>query len=247
MQLVPVLEIRHGKCVHTEFKNQFAEEVIKEDVIEVVSRLTEKGVQRLHIVDVDAIESGEPENVNLIRKVKLQFPDTELQVIGGIKCIESAYVWADAGVDYLILSGRASRQRDLLDDICMEFPHRVMAEIDCNQKKLASDGLDPIEQLLRNAQRLENDGVMGLIVTHIGNSGMRDKSSLAILGEFTESLEIPVYANGGINNTQDLEALLASHVKTPAGILVGKPLHNGEICLDSAHGLLQQYLSSRVA
>ncbi|MGX5172584.1 1-(5-phosphoribosyl)-5-[(5-phosphoribosylamino)methylideneamino]imidazole-4-carboxamide isomerase [Aliikangiella sp. IMCC44653] len=243
MQLVPVLEIRHGKGVHIEPKNRFVDEVVKENVIDIVARWSDKGVKRIHIVDVDAIESGEPENVTLVRKIKTQFPHIQVQVIGGIKCIESAYVWADAGADFLVVNSRVINQKDFLDDLCIEFPNRVMVEIDSNQKKLAASGQDAIEQLLALGKRLEDEGIVGLLITHIGDNGRRDKSSLGILGEFSRSLDIPVYANGGIDNLADLESLLASKVMTPTGVLIGKPLYSENFCLHAANGLLEQHIA----
>ncbi len=39
-----------------------------------------------------------------------------------------AFVWMDAGADYLVLTGKAMRQKNLLTDICVEFPEKVIVE-----------------------------------------------------------------------------------------------------------------------
>ncbi|TQV88189.1 HisA/HisF-related TIM barrel protein [Aliikangiella coralliicola] len=240
MQLVPVLEIRHGKCVHTEPKNSFANQVVKEDAFEVVKRWSEKGVSRLHIVDVDAIESGEPENVDLIGKIKKAFPSIELQVLGGIKCVESAYIWADIGADFLVLNGRAIRRRNLLDDICVEFPNRVLVELDCQKGLVGTRSGEPAYELLSLARQLEDDGVVGLVVTEIPEKGGSGGANLIDIVEISRNVEMPVYANSRIEKLADLKKILESHTEKLSGLLIGKALHNG-LCLSEANDLVQQY------
>lgn len=242
MQLVPVLEIRHGKGVHTEPKNRFVDEVVKEDVIEIVQRWADKGVRRLHIVDVDAIESGEPENVDLVARVKLQFPHIQLQVIGGIKCIESAYVWIDAGADFIVLNGRAIRQRNLLDDICVEFPSKVLVAVDCFDGKVGMGSGKPEFNLLNLACQLEEDGVVGLVVTDtvVANGN----KSFASIAEVRERIKIPVFANGIVDKVTDLKAIMRSQLRKPSGVLLGKALYREGFCLNEAQHVLEQYRAS---
>jgi len=244
MQLVPVLEIRHGKGVHTEPKNSFVDEVIKEDVLEIVTRWADKGVTRIHVVDVDAVESGEPENVDLITKIKEKYPHIEIQVIGGIRCIESAYVWLDAGADYLVLNGKAIRQRNLLDDICVEFPNRVLVEVDCRQGKVGMGSGEPDFQLSSLARQLEEDGVVGLVVTDVAERNGEKGPGLASIAELSGSIEIPIFANGIIEKLGDLKNVLDSPNGKPSGILVGKALHNGGFCLGEANLMLREYHAS---
>ncbi|TQV72273.1 hypothetical protein FLL45_18820 [Aliikangiella marina] len=237
MQLVPVLEIRHGKGVHTRPKNNFVDEVVKEDAMQVVTGWYQEGVRRIHVVDVDAVESGEPENVDLIAKIKQTYPDLSLQVIGGIKCIESAYVWIDAGADFLVLNGKAIRQRNLLDDICVEFPNRVLVEIDCRRGQVGVNG----QTLTHLAQQLEDDGVVGLVVTDVANHNGEVNAGLASISELSSAIEIPVFANGVVDKLDDLKRLLDSQSAKPSGVLVGKAIYNGGIRLNEANSMLAQY------
>lgn len=240
MQLVPVLEIRHGKGVHTEPKNSFVDQVVKEDAFSIVENWVDKGINRLHIVDVDAIESGEPENVDLVAKIKKQFPHIQLQILGGIKCIESAYIWADAGVDFLVLNGKAMRQKNLLDDICVEFPNRVLVEIDSRHGNVAMGAGEPTFKLTHLARQLEEDGVVGLVVTEVPENGHVNQKNLIEIIELSQSVDIPVYANGGIQQIGDLKSVLEIQKRKLSGVLIGKALYNG-FCLNEANNLIQEY------
>ena len=96
MQLIPVLEIRHGKSVHTEKKNAFVDHVVSKDPLETVNYWYAQGIRRIHFVDVDGIETREPCNVDLLAKIKQSYPELCVQVIGGIVDIDSAFISACA-------------------------------------------------------------------------------------------------------------------------------------------------------
>lgn len=238
IQLVPVIEIRHGKCVHTEAKNKFVDQVVKEDVLDVVDGWVDKGVTRIHLVDVDAVESGEPENVDLISRIKAKHNQLKVQVIGGIKCIESAYIWIDGGADFLVLNGKALRQRNLLDDICVEFPGRVLMELDCREGLVGMGSGEPDFKLSHLAQQLAEDGVAGLVVTDISADG----KNLTSLNQLSETAGIPIFANGGVEKVADLKDLLESSTSIPSGILLGKVLHHG-FCLNEANKLIKEHFN----
>ena len=240
MQLVPVLEVRHGKCVHTEAKNAFVNKVVKEDVFDVVSNWVKQGIDRIHLVDVDAIESGEPENVDLLTNIKKQFPDLTVQVLGGIKSIDSAYIWIDGGADYLVLNGKALRQRNLLDDTCVEFPGKILVELDCRQGNVGMGTGEPTFKLTSLARQLEEDGVIGLVITEVPENGHVTNNGLLSINELTQNVRMPVFANGGIEKLADLKSLLEVQTEKLSGVLIGKALHKG-FCLDEAFSMIAEY------
>ncbi len=239
MQLVPVLELRHGKCVHTEPKNAFTDQVIRENLSERVERWIDEGVSRIHVVDVDAIESGIPENVDLIASFKKAHPEIAIQVLGGVKSVESAYIWFDAGVDYIVLNGKALRQQNLLDDLCVAFPNSIMVELDSRNGQVAVGSGEPTFSLEALANQLEEDGVVGVVITEIPENGHVNYNNLMSVIEFSKNINLPVFANGGIESVSDLKQALSSQAQIIQGILLGKPLHNG-FNLSDAHLVLAQ-------
>ena len=58
--------------------------------------------------------------------------------------------------------------------------------------------------------------------------------------ELSETLEMPIYANGGIEKIADLKSVLANQAKKLTGVLLGKPLYNG-FCLGEARLMIEQY------
>ncbi len=241
MQLVPVLEIRHGKCVHTEPKNAFVDHVVSADPFEIVDSWVNKGIRRIHFVDVDAIETGEPCNVDLLSKLKKQFSELEIQVIGGLKCVDSAFIWIDAGADFLVLNGKAIRRRNLLSDICLEFPSKVLVEIDSRGGAVGMGSGEPTFQLKALATQLEEDGVVGLLVTEVPNRGHVNSNNLLTVNQLSQRVDIPIMANGGIDKMSDLELLLENHSNNLTGVILGKVVYKKSFCLDKAQQLLDEY------
>ncbi len=241
MQLVPVLEIRHAKCVHTEHKNAFKDHVVSEDPIETVACWIEQGIKRIHFVDVDAIESGEPSNVDLLAKIKAQFPSIEIQVIGGIKCVDSAFIWMDAGADFLVLNSKALRQKNLLSDICVEFPFKVLVEIGSRRGAVGMGAGQPTFDIKALAKQLDDDGVAGLLVTEVPEEGHVNSLSLLSVNQLSQGVEMPIFANGGIEKLADLKLLLENHAEKLTGILLGKVVHQKTFSLHQAQQMLNEY------
>ncbi len=241
MQLVPVLEIRHAKCVHTEHKNAFTDHVVSEDPMETVANWVKEGIQRIHFVDVDAIESGEPYNVDLLASIKNHFPDLQVQVIGGIKCMDSAFIWIDAGADFLVLNGKAIRQKGLLADICIEFPSKVLVEIGSRKGAVGMGAGEPTSQFRSLAEQLEEDGVTGLLVTEVPSQGHVNSDNLLRVNELSQKVKMPIFANGGIEKLADLKTLLENHAEKLTGILLGKVVHQKTFSLNKAQKMLSEY------
>jgi phosphoribosylformimino-5-aminoimidazole carboxamide ribotide isomerase len=239
MQLVPVLEIRHGKSVHTEKKNAFVNHVVSTDPLETVNHWYALGIRRIHFVDVDAIETREPCNVDLLSKIKKSCPELCIQVIGGIVDIDSAFIWIDAGADYLVLTSKAIRNKDLLSDICVEFPGKVLVEMDSRRMNNQAEKVD--EQLVDLAQSLEEEGVGGLVVTEVPESGHVTARNLLSVSHFSQSVDLPVLANGGIEKLEDIEQLLQQHSGKLSGIIIGKIVYDENFNLAIAQQMLNEY------
>ncbi len=235
MQLIPVLEIRHGHCVQTEPKNAFVKKVVNNDPAEIIKYWISCGIESIHIVDVDAIEQGEPINVDLIASLNFQFPLLKIQASGGIKNVESAFIYIDAGVDYLVLSSRTLRKKSILVDVCIEFKNKVIAEIDTRNGLIGySSSLGDNITLQHVTEELAEYGVNQLIITDIPESGHVNCQNIQLVNSNSSRSLLPVYANGGINSPADLEYLIENKLNNLSGLLLGKVIYDDNFNLASA-------------
>ena len=240
MLLIPVLEVKQGKSVHTEHINASRDKIITEDPIEIVGSWVDCGISRIHFVDVDAIRLGEPCNVDLLRQIKQAFPDLTIQVTGGIKSVDSAFIWMDAKADFMLLNGKAMRQKNLLEDIFVEFPENILVEIDSRRGAVGMGSGEPCFQFSKLAKQLEDEGVVGLVVTEIPSQGHVNQSNLLRVSHLSESVDIAVFANGGIESFEDLKSLIKQGINHLDGILIGKLIYDKDFDLQQAQQLLSK-------
>lgn len=239
MQLVPVVEIHHGKCVTHAVDSPKNGKLITQDILSVIDQWAEKGVDRIHLLDIDAIKVGEPQNISIVRKIKQQHPHIAIQVMGGINSVESAYIWRDGGADYFVLNSKAMRRRDLLDDICFDFPNAVLVEIDSLSGNVGMGSGEPTLKLAAIAKQLEDDGVSGLVVTEVSRDLQTKGNSLLDIGELCKTVGIPIYVNVGVRKTNDLKQLLELQMQQPFSILLRSSAYDN-LHMQSASNLLNK-------
>jgi len=63
-------------------------------------------------------------------------------------------------------------------------------------------------------------------VSSVGTDGHHTSSDLALLEDVAERCEFPVFASGGVSSMNDLHALEHRGI---AAVLLGSPLHSGEL------------------
>ena len=241
MQLIPVLEVRHGKCVHTEKDNGSESHIVTLDPMETLESWVSQGITRVHFVDVDAIESRIPTNVDLLTQLKKAFPQVIFQALGAIYNFEAATIWGDAGADYLVLTGKALSRKNLVNDVSIEFPNRVLIELDSHEGKVSLESGKPQINLIDIARQLDQDGISGLVVTEVPSKGHVNNENLLTINEFSHSITMPLYANGGISSLADLKNLLDHHAEDLNGVLLGKVVFDESFDLAKAVEMLKAY------
>ena len=227
MLLIPVMELKHGHCVHT-YHHDGETEVISEDPMQVAERWVNAGAKRIHIVDVDAVQARQPVNADKISVIKRRYPELEFQ-IAGVSREDDILVWLDAGASYLVMNSRAILKEDFIAEMCVEYAGHIMAALDAHKGEVRFKGRDKSFDLLTLAKQLDDDGVQTIILTDIPDSGHVNGCNIASSCELASHLEIPVIANGGVNCLADLEALERADEHRLGGIIIGRPLHDQQL------------------
>ena len=114
MILLPAIDIRGGKAVRLE-KGEFdSEKVYDADPVDAARRWVADGARALHVVDLDGARSGEPANVEHVRRICSEVT-VPVQVGGGLRTIEAIDRTIDAGATRIVLGTAAYRDVDFLD------------------------------------------------------------------------------------------------------------------------------------
>ena len=237
MLLIPAIDIQNGQCVRLRQGRMDDSTVFADDPLDAARRWVDAGAERLHIVDLDGAQSGEPVNIGQVRRIVERYPDLPIQIGGGIRDEDTVEQYLDAGVRYVILGTKAVNEPHFVSDLCLGFPGHIIVGLDARDGKLAVDGWSKLSKhdVVDLAQHFENDGVDAIVYTDISRDGMLTGVNIDATRELAESIRIPVIAAGGISTLDDLRRLCEIQDSGVFGAITGRAIYEGT--LDFAEGL----------
>ena len=210
--------------------------VFSTDVVATATRWVEAGASRLHIVDLDGAFAGEPRNGEIIRKVCEAHPTLKVQVGGGIRDINVAASYLEAGVSWVIIGTQAVKDPTFVERLCQSHPNQVIVGLDARNGEVALSGWaeDSGVNAIELAKSFEGVGVASIIYTDIERDGMMQGFNSQATADLAAQISIPVFASGGVNSYEDIDRLCQIAGSGVAGAIVGRAMYEGSMQLDVA-------------
>ncbi len=238
MEIIPAIDLKEGKCVRLFQGRRDRGTVFSDRPWEVAQRWEEEGARRLHVVDLDGAFFGRPIHEREIERIVTSV-GMPVQVGGGMRNLEVMERYFSMGVDRIVLGTMAQRFPDFVRQACSTFPSKVLVSIDARNGRVSVEGWREVTSVeaISLAQRMEKEGVGGLVFTDIGRDGTEGGVNLAQTRRLAESVNIPVIAAGGVSNLGDIGALLEMEKLGVIGVIIGKALYSGGIDLGEALAL----------
>ncbi len=219
--IIPSIDISQGRAVQL----RRGRELVLEggDPLERLAEFSIAG--EVAVVDLDAAR-GTGENTELIRAMVRR---GRCRVGGGIRTVESALDWLDAGAERVIVGTAASVE------FCQQIPkERLIAAVDAEYGEVVVEGwetrsgvgvLDQIRELA--------PFVGGFLFTQVEHEGAMAGFDLQMVARAVESAgDARVTAAGGITTSSDVAAL---H-EIDADAQVGMALYSGYMSMGDAIG-----------
>lgn len=246
MLVIPAIDLKQGQCVRLRQGRMSDATVFSEDPLSTAARWVEAGARRLHIVDLDGAAEGQPANAEVIRRIAEQYPELPIQVGGGIREAETVEAYLDAGVQYTIIGTKAVSAPHMVNDLCLEFPGRIIVGLDAREGKIAIDGWSKLlrHDVIDLAQHFEQDGVAAIIYTDIIRDGMMSGLNVEATVKLAQSVAIPVIASGGVSGLDDIHALCDAREEGVKGVVVGRALYENKLDLAEAQRLADELSSA---
>ncbi len=231
MELIPAIDIRHGKCVRLVQGDPDRETQYDTSPLEVVRQYSDAGVSRIHLVDLDGAIEGTTSNEGIIREI-VRESDMDIELGGGIRSLKRIAFWLNTGVSQVILGTVAVREPELVEEAVERFGSgSIIVGIDVKTGKVATHGWKETSDLTANrfASQMEKSGVERFIFTAIETDGMMKGPNMKALQRFAAGTRGSVTASGGVRNLNDLLALTSLEQYGVDSAIVGKAIYEGAL------------------
>ncbi len=232
MELWPAIDLRGGRCVRLLQGDYARETIFGEDPVAMVRQFVAGGAHRLHIVDLDGAKDGVPTQADLVQRM-VTAAGVPCQLGGGIRSLETARHYLEAGIARVIVGSVAIEDPALLERLAASFPGQVVLGLDARDGRVAVRGwLDTSELTAVDVARRHADLPLAAIVyTDIATDGMLSGPNLSALREMIAATSLPVIASGGVASADDIRAVAELGA---AGCIVGRALYDGGLTLAAA-------------
>ena len=234
MELIPSIDLRGGRVVRLEQGDYARETRYGTDAAEVARSFAGAGARRIHVVDLDGARDGQAGNDAVVRRILAACPGVAVQVGGGMRTRERVVEILDAGAARVVIGTAALEQPDLLHELAVRFPDRMILGLDARDGKVAVRGwretsAQTVDEVLERFLKLP---LAAVLHTDIGRDGLQGGPNVEATAALARRSPFPVLASGGVGSLADLERLARTRVI--AGAIVGKALYSGAIRVDEA-------------
>lgn len=232
MELWPAIDLRDGRCVRLLQGDYAKETVFGDDPVAMARSFVAAGARRLHIVDLDGAKDGRPTQAALVA-LMVRAAAVPCQLGGGVRTLEAARAYLDAGVARVVVGSVAIERPELLVELAAVFPGRVVLGLDARDGRVAvrgwleTSGLTALDVARRHAAL----PLAAIVYTDIATDGMLSGPNLVALDEMVRAVPLPVVASGGVATADDLRRVAATGC---AGCIVGRALYEGEFTIAEA-------------
>ncbi|HEY7932574.1 MAG TPA: 1-(5-phosphoribosyl)-5-[(5-phosphoribosylamino)methylideneamino]imidazole-4-carboxamide isomerase [Solirubrobacteraceae bacterium] len=241
MILFPAIDILDGKAVRLTKGDFEDKKVYDEDPLSAARGWSEGGAKYLHVVDLDGARSGEPANLEHLRRISREL-GLPVQFGGGLRTSAAIDQALQAGAARVILGTAAFTDPDLLERALVAHgPDRVLVSIDVRAGSVTTSGWTESTNLSANEviEGLWERGVRELVYTNVDRDGMLEGPDLQEIAALGAIVRASFIYSGGIGHLSDLEGLRSLKEDRLAGVIVGKALYEGRFTIEQAQAALR--------
>ena len=228
MKIYPAIDLFDGKAVRL-FKGDYNEMTVYSNEPEKIALdFVKKGATHIHLVDLEGAKDGTTPNLDVIKRIIAVCPSAFVEVGGGIRSIEVAQRYIDAGVSRVILGTAAVTDPKFLDDAVATLGDKVAVGVDLKDGFVAIKGWTEKSNLdgFDFVKDLERRGVKTVICTDISRDGAMKGANHELYEQLASQTSVDVIASGGVSSMEDVQRLnkLGIH-----GAIIGKAYYTGAI------------------
>jgi phosphoribosylformimino-5-aminoimidazole carboxamide ribotide isomerase len=225
MLVIPALDLHDGKCVRMRQGDLSTAVVCDDDPVRRAVAFVANGAKRLHVVDIDAA-FGIGDNLAVIARI-CRAVDVPIQAGGGIRNVERALRFRDAGASNVVLGTVLAEEEAMAARIVERLDGCVIAGIDARGSRVATRGwqADPIVDRDILAGRACELGIARIIYTEIARDGTATGFDVKALNQFANVTPCRITASGGARSLEDAAGLAQIAHPNIDSCIIGRALY----------------------
>lgn len=223
-QVIPSIDLLGGKVVRL-YQGDFDQVRSYGNPMRIVEHWQIPTQTLIHVVDLEASRCGKPREIETVSKLaRLGYP---AQVGGGVRDVEDARLWIDAGASRVVVGTIAAEDPEMLGRIVDAVGvHRVVPALDVSDGIVRISGWESassqsIPMVLGN---LEKIGFEECLVTAVRHDGTLIGPSLELYRDLGSMTRMKLIASGGVGILGDIATL--ARLGNLSGVVIGKALHD---------------------
>ena len=236
MKIIPAIDIQNGNCVRLKQGDFNQETIFHNSPLDMAQKWIDDGAERIHLVDLDGARLGNPVNINIFSNICERFPDTPIQIGGGIRDLKTAEKYINSGASYIIIGTKAVEEPTFVEKLCNKFPGKIIVGIDAKNGEVATEGWKSISKknALNLAKEFESFGVSEIVYTDIEKDGMMKGLNINATLNLAKNINIPIIASGGVSCIEDIIEISAHRESGISGIIIGRALYEKKFNIKEA-------------
>lgn len=245
-RIIPCLDVNAGRVVKG---INFAGLRDAGDPVEVAARYDEQGADELTFLDITASSDGRDLILPIVEAVAAQV-FIPLTVGGGVRTVSDVRRLLNAGADKVSINTAAVQNPQLVADATGHYGSQcIVVAIDAKRVPGADPprwevythggrnpaGLDALEW----GRRMQQLGAGEILLTSMDRDGTRLGFDLELTRAFSDVLDIPVIASGGVGSLEHLvDGVVYGHADA---VLAASIFHYGEYTVRQAKHLMAEH------
>lgn len=231
IEIIPAIDILHGKCVRLTQGDFSSQKIYNEHPLEVARQFEDAGLKRLHLVDLDGAKDGRVKNWNVLEQIAAK---TGLVVDfgGGIASLKDLQIVFDSGAAFATVGSIAVKNEPVLKEWMKHFgAGKFILGADVRKEKISITGwtVDTDISIFDFMEKFISAGIQQIFCTDIQLDGAMKGPSLELYRKILEQFkDLHFIASGGVRSLDDIFQLEEAGCR---GVIVGKAIYEGLVTL----------------
>ncbi len=231
MLVIPVIDIKDGRCVRVIQGLAESTEFYSESPIKIAKLFRKENFKTIHITDLDGAIFGSMKNAEVIREIAKSV-DVPIQLGGGIRNIETArWVIEELGVYRVVMGTAALTDHDLISRFLEEFSaSKLVVCIDEKLNNVVMDGWINYANVtpLDFAKKMESLGVKRVIYQDVTRVGNLSGPHVERLLEIAQNTKLKITSAGGISSYTDLRKVMDIEKFGIDSVMISRALYENQ-------------------